>query len=206
MNLAVLTAIGALKPYKELSEKAMAETFNLMLEWARFTQEDLVAYGYEKSDLGEMYVVPWDEIPVNACIEVEMKPDTPTDMQSKANTAIMLINSGLMDKETALEELGVEDPQRVMEAMAQDTMTDTYLQMMMQQWIESMSGPSPEDLQAQEDDAVAMAQEELAAGQGMMTAPPMGGEPYAQVNPNATREMVNGMDMAGNPMAQEMVA
>ncbi len=208
MNLMVLTAVGALKPYKELAEKAMAETFNLMLDWARYTQEDLFAYGYEKKDLGEQYVIPYDEIPERACIEVEMKPDTPTDMQSKANTAIMLMNSGIMDKETALEELGVEDPQAIIEAIYADMWDTTYSQAEIQDYIASQSAPeeTPKELAAQEANAANAAQNEMAAGGGMMAAPNMGGLPPAMGNPNQTREMVNMADMAGNPLAQEGMA
>jgi hypothetical protein len=114
LNLATQTAVGALKPAKELAEKALAEMFKIMLAWVVHTNVPLLAYGnVEKStSYGENMVIQPDEIDLSALyIDVELSPDVPTDRLQRANAASIMVQYGY-PREYALEDLGVDDPQQ----------------------------------------------------------------------------------------------
>ncbi len=202
MNLQVLTAIGALKPHKELTERALAETFVLMLEWVRHTGEKLTAMGVGKNDMGTEYELDPGEVPENLYFDVDLRPDTPTDLASKANVGIMLKQAGLRSDEAIMEELGVEDPQTEMEQIYFEQMTNAYQQIRIQQMMQDAMGPSPEELAAQQANAAAAQQTDLAAAEGAQNP---GGMMPAQLNPNATREMANQRSFTGEPLAEGMM-
>ena len=194
LNLLTLTAVGAIKPWREMAERALAEMFTLMLLWTEYSGEPLVAYGDGKQDAGAIYEIMPDEIePESIYLDVELVPDLPTNRQAQANTAIMLLQSGLIDRESALEEMGVDDPLLVLERMELDRLTEQYQQMLMEQ--EAMAQQEQEQMEAQAFDQM--------QGGGAGFAPPQGGQPFAMMQPNATREQMVGTDNMGNPLAEE---
>jgi len=227
LNLATQTAVGALKPAKDLAEKALAEMFVQMLLWVEYTGNSLDAYGSEKDDLGKPYSIDAEEVdPTALFIDVELVPDVPTDRQQRANTASLLVGSVDYPKEMALEDVGVDDPQQAMnqrrkeillESMIdnfirqQQLTTEAQIQMMQQQAQMQMQ------MQAQQQQEAAMQQQQSAMDQqqgmpgfeqvsgvpgGQANNPQMGGLPPQMANPNVTRENVTGEDITGNPVEE----
>jgi len=74
LNLATQTAVGALKPAKELAEYALSDIFTLFMLWAEFTQNSISGYGTGKEDFGNTYEITASEIdPSNIYLNVELK-------------------------------------------------------------------------------------------------------------------------------------
>jgi hypothetical protein len=203
LNLMTLTAVGALKPWREMTERALAELFTQMVKWAQYTEIPLTATESGKKNMGMEYSI--DTTPPAAidaskiCLKVELVPDLPTNRQSQVMTAIQLKQAGLMDDETLLEELGVDDPQEIMDNLALQQLEQNKVAELiqsLQEQIQQIQATQQEMAQAQ---AEAQAQ---MTGQGMQGANE-GGQPFAMQNPNATREMVNMQDRSGMPLAQE---
>lgn len=220
LNLATLTALGAIKPIKGLAEKAMAGVFELMLQWSKFTGKDLFGYGYDKESIGKQYLVPIDEIsPDNLHISVELVEDLPIDQAQRAATAMTLVDKLGMSKEDALEMVGMESPERttkirfkemllenriaaIMEkerAMAQLEIQAMQMQMQMQVQQVQMQ------MQGEQNQAVQWAQNQSRAqtgANGQAYNPAQGGIPPSTTNPSGmTREQASGQDRTGNPMS-----
>ena len=113
LNLYTQTAMGALKPPKDLSEQAMAEMFTLMLLWTYYSDTPMVArggLGSREAGAGEVYSIPPEEInPDEIYIQVELTPQLPIDKMQQVNVATLLKQLGYPN-EYALEDIGVEDP------------------------------------------------------------------------------------------------
>lgn len=212
LNLLTQTAVGALKPAQELSERALAEIFKLMLLWVEHTEIDLHAYGTDKrSDLGESYVIAADEIDKSDIfIEVELTPDAPTDRMQRAQAAGQMTQWGY-PREYALEDVGVENPveamtlwytERQKEHLFALQQQQQMLQMQMQLEQMSMQMQAQQAQMAQQQEAQAVAQQQSmmnAAGEGVN--PNNGGTPPIQAEPGMqTREQVTGQDFAGTPV------
>jgi len=219
LNLRTQTAIGALKPAKDLSEKALAEMFVLMLLWVEYTEKALEAFGIEKDDNGKQYFIEPEEIePTALYVEVELTPDVPTDRQQRINASSMAVEALGYSKESALEDIGVEDPQAMQiqqfkEQLLQQKMEEYIQQKQMAMQMQMQQAQMQMQMQAQQ----AMAQQQQpqqgvmpgqmpARGNGMpggqATNPNMGGLPGAMSNPNVTREGVTGQDRAGRPVEE----
>jgi len=111
LNLVTQTAIGVLKPAKYLVETTLAEVYTQMMKWAEFTGKDIWGYGTGEKDTGEQLVIRADEIePRSIYIDVELHPDAPTDKAQKVNTASIMVQQLGMSQASALDEIGVEDP------------------------------------------------------------------------------------------------
>jgi len=196
LNLQTQTALGALKPAKELTEKALAEMFTIMLLWTSYTGIDLTAYNDQRrnAEYGEEYTIPADEIDEeNIYISVELDPDEPTDKLQRANTATLLMQLGY-PKSYALEDMGVEDPEKAMDEHYFERMTDLEMQTYEQERMMQMQ-MEQQAQQMQEQEAQQLAQQADLAGVipgGEDFNPAMGGMPPAAAFPGATREGVNG--------------
>lgn len=204
LNLATQTAVGALKPAKELTEKALAELFVLMLLWVEFTGNDLVAYGSDRrSDLGEAYIIEADTIdPDSLYIEVELTPDVPTDRIQRANAASIMTQWGY-PREYALEDVGVSDPGAALELWYLERFKDAMFQMRLSQMVQQAQMEAQQAMMAQQQEAQARAQQEQAMMmQGQGFNPAMEGTPYGQVNPEETREYQTGQAAGGAPVAE----
>lgn len=203
LNLATQTATGALRPAKQLAEKTLAEIFTLMLMWAAKTGIGLDAY--EKG--GRRLRIPADEIATDAIyIECELTPDLPTDRLQRANTAAILVNTGMMSKQMAMEQQGIEDPALEFKKMWKERLIESKIGNIIQaeQMQVQMEGQAAQQQQQQE--AQAQAEQDALAGQGGIPGgqgfnPAMGGMPPASAFPPGTREMLEGQDMMGNELA-----
>lgn len=204
LNLTTQTALGALKPAKELSEKALAEGFILMLDWTRKTGKPLEAYGTNpRKDLGQRYVINPDEIDEqHLYLTVELSQDVPTDRMQRANVAGQMIQWGY-PVEMALEDLGVEDPEQAINAWYYERLKRHVFEMNTQAEMMQMQGEVQSGIQAQaeqqaEAQALAMqAQNNTGIPGGQPFNPAMGGLPPAMANPDITREMMTGEDEMG---------
>lgn len=85
LNLVSQTGKIPLIPAKTMSEQALAETCEMMLEWYRLNGQQY-----------EGYVKPSD-IPENLQITVNLEPDLPQDKLQQANVAGMLVDKGIED-------------------------------------------------------------------------------------------------------------
>lgn len=112
LNLMTQTAVGVLKPYQYLSEATLADVAATMLKWVAFTGKDLYGYGTGVEDNGREYKIVAEEIEPDAIyLSVELHPDTPTDRGQKITAAVAAVQGLNMSEETALDEIGIEDPQ-----------------------------------------------------------------------------------------------
>lgn len=199
LNLATQTAVGALKPAKELAEFALADVYELFLLWMHYTKKDIEAYGMGKySDVGKQYLIEWDEIdPQRIYLSVELTPDVPLDRMQRGNVAMMMVQSGIYPKERALEEMGVTDPDVAMKQVFFERLLDAELQRIIQ--LQSLQDQMAiQQQQAYEQQAMASLQNQMAgAPGGPGFNPEMGGLPPQMAAPGATREGVTGEDMAG---------
>jgi hypothetical protein len=210
LNLMTLTAVGALKPWRELTEKALAELYFLFLMWARYTEKDIVAYGKDKKDAGRAYVIPWNEIDDELYLEVTLAPDLPTNKQAQAMTAIQLKSAGLLDDETALEEMGYENPQAIIENITLQQMVQNNIALFLQQKQMALEMQAQQAAQGQQAAAEQQMAEQQQAqqmqqmyAQGGMTNAGEGGIPRAMVAPAETRESITGVAANGVPLATE---
>lgn len=217
LNLATQNALGALKPAKELTEKALAEMFTLMLLWTSYTGIPLGGrMDAKRSPLyAREYVIdPLTIDEENIYINVELDPDEPTDKLQRANTANLLKNLGYSNT-SALEDMGVEDPEQEMDRSFEERIDQHMLEMFittqqqelqMQMQLASQGaqqqmqmGAQQQQMQQQEAQALAMQQQQqgpIQGGQGF--DPAMGGLPPAMAFPEGTREEVTGqMGMGG---------
>lgn len=212
LNLQTQTALGALKPAKELAEKTLSEIFVLMLLWSKETDKPLMAYGNDRrGDLGKQYLMEVDLIPESELyIDVELVADVPTDKMQRANTANMLTQMGY-PREYALEDIGVSDPQEAMFLWNMEKWVDHLNEMAKQRQIlemqnemamqqaqvqQEMANQQAQEQQAQEAQMLAQmgqmgAQESgMPGGQGFNAA--MGGTPPPTAAPGMTREFFQG--------------
>jgi len=199
LNLATQTAVGALKPAKELAEFAIADIYTLFLLWMTYTKKNIEAYGTDKySDAGKQYTIEWDEVdPQNIYLNVELTPDVPLDRQQRANVAMGMVQAGIYSKERAMEDMGITDPDNVMK----EVLFEQLLQAEIQRMIQMQAYQDQQALvaqQAAQQQAMASIQSQMAgAPGGNGFNPALGGQPPAEVAPGATREGVTGQTMTG---------
>ena len=212
LNLRTQTAVGALKPAKELAEYALADIYTMFLLYAHYTENDISGYGTKKVDLGKQYTIKWDEIAPEAIyLSVELTPDVPLDRQQKANTASMALQAGILSKERAMEDMGITDPSQVMEEIYMEQLMDTNVaaitqRIMAQVQMEVQQQQLELQMQAQQQQVGMQTLQNQGAnvpgGNGFN--PAQGGQIPQEVAPGATREGVTGEDRMANEVAMGM--
>jgi hypothetical protein len=116
LNLATQSGIKSLTTYKELAEQALADVFTQMLYWVDHSGEALVAYGKQRDDPGQQFVIEADEVNAkNLFIDVELTADVPTDRMARINAASMAVRELGYSRARALEQIGESDPAVIME-------------------------------------------------------------------------------------------
>src|SRR3990170_3192425 len=129
LNLATLTALGTLKPYKELAELAVGDILTQMLLWVEFSGETVKAYDTDSRGFGKMYDISPDDIdPKNLYISVELKPDMPTDRQQRINAAAIAVDKLNYPVEEALQDIGLTDPQSAIRTRMIERLQEYFLQ------------------------------------------------------------------------------
>ena len=220
LNLRTQTAVGALKPPKELAEYGLGDIYTMFLLYAHYTETDIMGYGITKADEGQQYKVAWDEIDPEAIyLSVELTPDVPLDRQQKANTAMMLVQAGFYSKERALEDMGVTDPDQVMKEADMERLWNAMITDK-EQTILAMGQLAIQQqqmaMQAQQQQQMGMQQQQQQMGMAAMQNqganvpggngfnPAQGGQVPQEVAPGATREGVTGEDRMANEAAMGM--
>jgi hypothetical protein len=111
LNLVTQTAIGVLTPAKDLSEKTLADVVTQILKWVEFTDKPLYGFETEGDSQGaELVIEPESLDPKSIYVDVELHPDSPTDKAQKVTTAGIMVSQLNLSSESALEEVGFEDP------------------------------------------------------------------------------------------------
>lgn len=199
LNLATLTAIGSLKPYKELAEMGIADVLTNMLQWTHYWSEQDPQYKGAAAKVEDSieFVDTDDFDPENIYIEVELTPDVPTDRMQRINAARIAVDGLGLSRKAALEDIGVTDPEQEMEQSRREQMMDNKLLIRLQEE-QTMS----QMLQAQAMQPPAPQNEGLVGIGGAGFDPNQGGNPGAIAFPEATRETQSGMTRLGQDIQE----
>jgi hypothetical protein len=219
-SLRFASALGVLAPFTKLAEDATAETAEKMLLWSYHTKNSLSAFGRGKSDYGKQYTVPWDEIePEQIYITCEYRPDTPTDKIGKINAGQMAVVGLGASKEWALEEIGVENPNMILEQRMYEQLVENKLAIIMQKEqamaqleIQQMQAEIQQGMQQAQADAQMQMQQLQGMGnpqgipgaEGQEFNPAMGGMIPQEMMPEATYEGQTGRYRTGEEQAREL--
>jgi hypothetical protein len=221
-NLRIRQAIGALLPWKLLSERSFAETYRLFLYWAKATNTPIEGYG----ENGEQYqILPKNIDRDRLYLDVDLEADVPIDKEQLMLTAIQASQQLKMPTRQILEMIGVTDPERMMDEWQKEQLTIAYLQGqteriaaeasgILQQQAQEMAQEMAEEIIAQQEaeaqEQEVIAQQEAEAAQAPLEPGIAEGVPglegaatsgrAALSAPNATRENQTGRDQAGNPL------
>jgi hypothetical protein len=209
LNLRVLTALGALKPYKRKAEYAIEDACDIMMHWIEKSGKPLESYQMNKKspEYGQYYTIEPDEVEADSMIyKVELKADLPIDQLPRVNAANQLVAGMGLSKERGLEMVGIGDASQVIEESYLEKMKEFEFSMMQQKALAMMQAEI-QNMQAQQQ--MAMQQAQAAANpQGVPGAegmnPAEGGQPPAMMNPGATRESQTGMTATGDQTAGGM--
>lgn len=212
INALMKSALDGLQPWRELTEMAFADMFELMLLWIDFSERPILFYGNTKADKGQQYAIKPEHFdPDNIYLSVELSADVPTDRVEQANVSTILYERLGYSLKRIMEQLGEEDPQGVMKERSFEEMvkaeiqnaiqqkqalSQMQLQQLMQAAQQMQQGPPPQQ-EYQQGPVPEQPAFDIMQGQGTDA----GGLSQAQVAPGMTREQVAGADMEGNPLA-----
>lgn len=224
LNLRSQSAVGVLSPHKLLAEMGIADICELELLWVKHMGDSEVAYSQERGKAGKQYSIEPDEIdPGSLYIDVELKPDVPTDRIARINGARLLVGMGYPNSR-ALEETGVADPEQAInegyQEMIERAMVEQKLRAMMEeenlklqirmQQLMQQFAPPPEQQPGMQPPigGVPGGAGFPEGGPNFAPLPPagpaqdafnpaMGGTPPAELAPDMTRETLNGTDRSG---------
>jgi len=159
-------------------------------------------------------------------IKVKLREDTPTDRQTRLNSAFMLHKEGKFAMETCLEEFGLDDIETndslwleeqlemaVVQAKTRNIIQESDMALREQIKAEVMKeimtqmkqqqGQQQEQPQQGQEMTPQNQQNEMAMGdQNMLAQGQQGGAASAMVASNMTREMVSGQDRGGGEVAR----
>jgi len=223
INTQVQIASSVLRPHKELAEFALADIATLMLNWVHFLKEPITFMGeglptgnVKENDFGIEYKLdPQYFDPKELNITVILDAEKPLDKQQLANTGIMCVRDLKMSTESALETMGVEDPEMeikkhyiesvyetVVEAEKQRILNKVQIEYQqavsdIQQNAVAKQQAATETSQTATDQGDLMNEELQGANTGMGMNPGMGGQTPMEVNPGQTFEGQNGTDRSG---------
>ncbi len=120
INLSTKSAIKALMPYKNLSERAMGGVAYDMLKWKHYTKDEIEFM--EETITG-------DDVPINRIIiKVKLTEDVTIDHQAIVTTMVQLVQVLGMPKEKALEYAGENDPTGLLVMKYEEMWEEMYLQ------------------------------------------------------------------------------
>jgi hypothetical protein len=236
---AMLTATIASLSDKRLAAEAFWEdAFTMQLRWINYSQIPLQgqrikarkgAEGNPMLAKGSTVTLGGDAQnalmfdPDALTIKVKLREDTPTDRQTRLNSAFMLHKEGKFSMETCLEEFGLDDIEMDENAWVEEQMTMAVVQAKVTSIMqesdmvtrEKIKAEVIKELQAQQQ-AAQKAQQQQQQGaqqqpmeqqnqtndinmgsQNAMAQGQQGGSASAQVAPSMTREMTSGQAVGG---------
>lgn len=211
LNLATQTAVGVLSPFKDLTQKTLAQIATVMLQWVAHTKKDIMGYATDRDNVGQQLSIEASEISMeHIYIDVELHPDTATDKQQKVNTAAIAVAQLDMSIETALDEIGIEDPRaemrkRMFEKMAQHELDLQFQKeiLEMQTAVQMQAEQASMAMQMEMQMAMQQSQQQQQAPQQppMMSAGQMpeggGGNPFGGPEGQGFNPAVGGASPAG---------
>ena len=135
VNQVLQAATQSISPYRILAEAAISEAANIQLNWLSWWGEshdkDVNLYGYypkKHEKYGNEIMIPWDEIdPEGLQVSVTLRPDVPLDRQQQINTAAVLYDRFPVPSSAALEEIGFENIEQLMEQREQENLELAYM-------------------------------------------------------------------------------
>jgi len=130
INMVTHSAMAVLKPIRELVQNSMADLLELFLLYAHYSQKKLVGYSMADEDRNKLYTIKPGEVdPANLFIDVELSADLPTDRQSRMLTAQVGIQTGLLSRKDARQDIGVTDNQEVEDNLLSERWMDAFQSM-----------------------------------------------------------------------------
>ena len=221
-NAMMQTAISQLSDKVQTAEAALEDAFIQKLYWIHSSKIPLVGYRMQNR-LGsetdafmrkgsQVIINPEDFDPERLNVSVRLRPDTPTDRQTRLQEAILLHERFPISWEDALENAGMDNLEFDQEGWMQEKFDAAKVQAEVQRILQE---PQMELLQAQA--AAQQAQQAQQQQQQMQQqsqrqpepqggplatfsqgqSPNAGGFPAAIGAPGQTREMITGMTQGG---------
>lgn len=144
LNLATQSGIKSLTPYKELAQDALAEVFQLMLNWVQHSQQPLEAHISQRGRSETITLDPRKLDLSQVLIDVELTADVPTDRMARINAASMAVRDLGYSRERALEQIGETDAKEVMAQAEQEQLAAAQLELRKRRLLAELDGaPEP---------------------------------------------------------------
>ena len=142
LNLATQSGIKSLTPYKELAQDALAEVFQLMLNWVQHSQQPLEAHISQRGRSETITLDPRKLDLSQVLIDVELTADVPTDRMARINAASMAVRDLGYSRERALEQIGETDAKEVMAQAEQEQLAAAQLELRKRRLLAELDGPA----------------------------------------------------------------
>lgn len=197
VNAVMQSAINALDPYKQLSERAIASIYVQMLQWSSYNKRPLqgqyTVSRYNKN-FGKRISIDYKLFdPENLNVTCELTATVPTDMMQRVNAGVMMYRDLRYPLQRVYEDLGVNDPEAAERMWVVEKLFETYFANYMssiafeekRKETNIMNADAIKLQTAQQDMMNAkMAAQEAAAGGGQGAEPPPAPAPeqFAQMN------------------------
>ena len=219
MNLMTQTAVGAIKPYQELAELAIAEGLTQMLLWVAEQDDETEVPAYQldermKMSGSQFTLMPNQIEPEAIYIDVKLEADAPTDKIQRVNAANLARGFGY-PKVRALEDIGVTDPDVALRQSYTEDIQETLIatekekiiaraQLEIQALVSGAQQammPQPDQQPVDEGQPAAVGQDGIPLIGGPGFDPAQGGTPPAVAAPEVTRETQTGTARDGAEIA-----
>lgn len=122
LNQLIAAARTKFKPIIAHTERALEQLIHALWDIVEFQiQEPVYLYskGKGKGESGWIGLGP-DDLDGYRQVEVKLSPIMPTDAYARSSMTINQVKTGLLDVRTALEDLGREQPEEIMDALLAD--------------------------------------------------------------------------------------
>jgi hypothetical protein len=240
INAMLQATVASLSDKRLAAEAFWEDAFTMQLRWINYSQIPLQgqrikarkgAEGNPMLAKGSTVTLGGDAQnalifdPDALTIKVKLREDTPTDRQTRLNSAFMLHKEGKFSMETCLEEFGLDDIEMDENAWVEEQMTMAVVQAKVTSIMqesdmvtrEKIKAEVIKELQAQQQAAQKAQQQQQQGGgappqemtqqnqqnqmamgsQNAMAQGQQGGSASAQVAPQMTREQVTGQAVGG---------
>jgi len=122
LNQLISAARTKFKPIISHTERALEQLIHALYDIVEFQIKEpvyLYSKGKAKGTAGWIGLGP-DDLNGYRQVEVKLSPIMPTDAYARSSMTINQVKSGLLDVRTALEDLGREQPEEIMDALLAD--------------------------------------------------------------------------------------
>lgn len=187
LNLATQSGIKSLAPYKELAEQALADMLMHMLYWIDHSGEVVVSLGSGRDVRGRRFSIDPALFDVDKVfIEVELTADVPSDRMARINAGALAVQQLGYSRARALEQVGENDPQVIMQEARQEELDLLELEIEKQRRL-AAAGLQPMGRAGSEKGASANG---LSGGSGQGFNPALGGTPPVTAAPGLSHNGV----------------